>query len=144
MIRVLKTLLLWLLIAVLPVQGFAAVMKASCGSTHHSPLRVVMEHEHHHDDSTMHSHHHDDASMHSVAESSSSGFLATADKASGTYESSYCSACAACCFGAVAPPSALTLLPAYSSSEAVVVSPTPLVTGYIPGGLERPPRAISA
>lgn len=138
--------MLWLLVAALPVQGFAAVVKASCGPVHHNPSPIAaLAGEHHHDNvDALHSHDHDDASMHTLADGSFSDASVTADKSSDTYKSSYCSACAACCVGAVAPPSALVLPPAYNSSETVVVSPLPLVTGYIPDGLKRPPRSISA
>jgi hypothetical protein len=146
MFRALKTLLLWLLIAALPVQGFAAVAKASCGPAHHNaaPVAVMTGEPHHGDDEVHHSHDRGDGSMHAAAEGASSDSSASADKLSGTYKSSYCSACVACCVGAVAPPSALILPAAYSSSETVVVSPLPLVAGYIPDGLKRPPRSISA
>jgi hypothetical protein len=137
--RLFKTLLLWLLIAALPLQGFAAAMKASCGSAQHDLLQVaIMDDEHHDDGVVTHSHHHD-----AGADSSLSDSAANTDKSSATHDKhqhSSCSACAACCVGAVAPPSASIWTPTYSSSEMVVISPSPLVTGYIPGGLERPPR----
>jgi hypothetical protein len=144
--RVFKTLLLWLLIAVLPVQGFAAAMKASCGPGRHGSLPIsITTDEHHHDGAAAHAHHHD-ADMHSVSDSSPPESSVTADNSSDTHKhkSSYCSACAACCAGAVAPPSALHRTPVHGSSELVLASPAPLVTGYIPGGLERPPRRIFA
>jgi predicted cobalt transporter CbtA len=142
--RFLKTLLLWLLIAALPLQGFAAAMLVSCGSAHDDSLQVAIMNDEHHDDSAaVHSHHHDVAD----ADSSSSDSTANADKSSATHDKhqhSSCSVCAACCVGAVAPPSALNFTPVHSGSETVVISPAPLVTGYIPGGLERPPRHIFA
>jgi hypothetical protein len=42
MIRVLKTLLLWFLIATMPVQGIAAVVQASCGPRHHDMPSMAM------------------------------------------------------------------------------------------------------
>jgi hypothetical protein len=146
--RTFKTLLLWLLMAVLPVQGLAAAIKASCGPAHHTSLPVVsMVAQHHHDSDAAHGHHHDDAtgqSAASTADDTSSDALATASDSSSISKSSYCSACAACCIGAVAPPTVLIWTPARGSSESVVLSPMPLVTGYIPSGLERPPRHIFA
>jgi hypothetical protein len=42
--RVLKTFLLWLLLAALPFQGFAAAVQASCGPmAHHGSSEMVME-----------------------------------------------------------------------------------------------------
>jgi hypothetical protein len=149
MIRVLKTLFFLLLMVALPVQGLASVMKASCGPAHHSALPVaVTADQHPHDDGAIHSHQHlDDATMHPVADNAtqaSPDSSVTADKSSGTFTSSYCSACAACCAGAVAPPSALNWPADHSSSQTVLVAPAPLVTGHIPDGLKRPPRHISA
>jgi hypothetical protein len=145
--RALKTLLLWLLITALPVQGLAAVMKASCGPAHHSSLPIVImaAADHHHGDAThAHHQHHHDAAMHSVADASASDSHTTTDGSSAKHESAYCSACAACCVGAVAPPPASDWTPTHSSSETAAPSPAPLVAGFIPDGLERPPRCISA
>jgi hypothetical protein len=146
MIRILKTLLLWLLIAALPVQGMAAVMKASCGPAHHGAMPTVTTvNEHHHDQHASHEHeHHDHAIAHSDSTASGSAMTTDQSSAGHQHENSSCSACAACCAGAVAPPSALLLAPVHGSSEAVLISPAPLVTGHIPDGLERPPRHISA
>jgi hypothetical protein len=44
----------------------------------------------------------------------------------------------------VAPPSAPPLLPSFDGSEAVVVTPAALATGFIPEGPQRPPRRQSA
>jgi hypothetical protein len=146
MIRKFKTLLLWLLITALPLQGMAAVMKASCGTAHHgSAPTVAMVNEHHHDQHAMHEHRHGDhAVTHADSTVSDSSVKSDQSSAGHQHKNSSCSACAACCAGAVAPPSALLLAPVRMSSEAVLVSPAPLVTGHIPGGLERPPRHISA
>jgi hypothetical protein len=57
---------------------------------------------------------------------------------------SSCSACSALCIGAVAPPSAFLPLPTFDGSDAVAVAPTRLIAGFIPDGLQRPPRHPSA
>jgi hypothetical protein len=145
MIRAFKTFLLWLLIAALPLQGMAAALKASCGPAHHSSTAAVtMAHGNHHDVQATHDHHYDHLMAHSDSVGSDSA--ATADESSSHHQhkSSYCSACAACCAGAVAPPAALIWPPVYTSSEIIVVPPPVLVAGYVPDGLERPPRYISA
>jgi hypothetical protein len=146
MIRAFKTLFILLLMAALPVQGLATVMKASCGPAHHSSVPVaVAAHQLHHDAGAIHSDdHHDDAIAHSPTDISSSDSSVTADKSPESYKSSYCSVCAACCIGAAAPPSALNPTAGHSGSEIVLISLTPLVAGYIPDGLKRPPRHISA
>jgi hypothetical protein len=142
--RTLKTLLLWLLIAVLPIQGLAAAMQASCGPAHHtaSAISAITE-AHSHAGKVTYSHDGQDAVTHHAA----SDAPVTADHSSGTphkHQSAFCSACAACCVGAVAPPSAAIQTPVYSNSGLIVISPPPLVTGFIPAGLERPPKRISA
>jgi len=140
--RALKTLLLWLLITALPLQGFAAVVQASCGPAHHDgPAISTVSNQYHHD-SEMALNHDAAATHHSMSE-----LPATSDhlSASPKHQGSACSACAACCVGAVAlisPPS--IFIPTHTSSELVVISPSPLVTGFIPAGLERPPKHILA
>lgn len=143
MSRFLKTLFIWLVIASVPIQGMAAVVKASCGPRHHAVMDVAVtvmtaEHSnHHHDMGADHTH---SASM--AADAGDAASSAT-DEAP-IVKSSYCSACAACCVGAAAPPVSSIRVPSDSNPESVVLSPEPLVTGFIPGGLERPPKHISA
>jgi hypothetical protein len=143
--RVLKTFLLWLLLAALPIQGMAAVIKASCGPKHHSSLSVVMNAEtrHHHDGTG----HHDHAADHAVIVADQMDSLSAPDEsadANQSQQSGYCSACATCCTGTVAPPFASVWVPEHSRSETKAVFPIPLFTGHIPASLERPPRHIFA
>ncbi|WP_283441370.1 hypothetical protein [Noviherbaspirillum suwonense] len=131
--RVLKTFLVWLLLAALPLQGFAAAVQASCGpAAHHDAAEITMQTESHH-------HEGDAPDSVTVVAAKSAG-----DSADIKHKGSLCSACAACCVGAVAPPSVPALISAYSSSLPEVISPSPLVTGFIPAGLERPPKRITA
>jgi hypothetical protein len=140
--RILKTFLLWLLIAALPIQGMAAVVKASCGPTHHQSVAAMMaEHHHAHDGH----HHHADANI--AADEHRSASSTASDKASDkaqAQKSAFCSACAACCFGAAAPPPVVFWSPTLVRSEAKPIPLAVLFTGYIPAGLERPPRHFSA
>jgi hypothetical protein len=134
MIRFLKTLLIWILVLALPAQAMASAVKLSCGPAHYNAVQVVHAAD---------GHHHDGATAHSGMDSASSDATASADNSPtkpNIHKSSFCSTCAACCVGATAPPSISFLTPAYSSSELVVISPAPLVTGFIPAGLERPPK----
>lgn len=134
MTRVFKTFLLWLLLAALPLQGIAAAIQTSCGpmSHHDSAETVVVAQSHHHE-----------------GDGAASPAKVVLAKATGNatdvkHANSSCSACAVCCVGAVAPPSASILTPAYSKTLPVVISPSPLVVGFIPAGLERPPKRITA
>jgi len=141
MIRTLKTLLLLFMIIALPVQGLAVVVKASCGPGHHGALSAVVAKAHHHHAAPTHQL--DEGSDHAKADSVPADAKSVVDQST-VNKNAYCSACAACCFAAVAPPSASVLTPVHSSSENVVTSPSPLVTGFVPAGLERPPKAIFA
>lgn len=132
--RVLKTFLLWLLLAALPLQGFAAAVQTSCDPlAHHGSSEIGIQAQSHHHES-------DDATEPSTEASAK----LTGDSVGTKHKSSFCSACATCCVGAVAPPSVSLLIRVYSSAFPVVSSLSPLVTGFIPAGLERPPKRITA
>lgn len=155
--RIFKTLLIWLIVVALPMQAAAAVVKASCGSTHHSAQvqDSVVEHASavevaHHDAMTMEAHHAhaDQASMHAeFAEdvlSANETEDATASLAQADHGHSTCSACAACCVAAVAPPPAQVRAPEFSQFKKSFIVSSKLLTGFIPAGLERPPRIFLA
>ena len=139
--RTFKTLLLWLLIAALPLQGLAAAIQTSCGPAHHASEISVDANAHHHDGGAILNLDDAVAAHHSMPDlSSTSDHPSTPHK----HQASICSACAACCVGAIAFTSGTLFAPTYTSSELVLVSPSPLVSGFIPTGLERPPKRISA
>lgn len=125
--RVFVRYLLWLLIAALPLQGVAAV-KLCCGHERH----MVTENSAHQavsPASAAHQHHglHD---AHSSAQ---------------THDHCKAPACCAACYaGAAVLPANPVFTPVLLNSAATALPPAPLVTGYIPGGLERPPRLFSA
>jgi len=109
--RPLIRLLLWILIAALPLQGLAAVFipcvaaqaqvatQPAAGAQHCAPAK--------------------------------------SDQASGAHGK--CSHCASC-VGACAPPAVPVLVLPASLSDVRVVAPEPAMTAYIPATLERPPR----
>lgn len=136
--RALTTFLLWLLIAALPLQGFSAAVQASCATTAHHAVAQMdapppqSNAEHGHD---AHNAHHADA----AGDAAEAGHSTIAK-----HTSSSCSACASCCVGASAPPCLSLASLAYGSSQPVVSYPAPLVTGFIPAGLERPPKHLDA
>ena len=142
MSRFLKTLLLWLLLAALPLQGVSAAIKAACGPMeHHGSAEMTMSGQ---------SHHHDGDAT-GMSDTNLAGTSADMNSAKSPdqpfgdkHKHSTCSACATCCVGAVAPPSVAVVTSAYTSSLPPVVTPTPLITGFIPAGLERPPKRITA
>jgi hypothetical protein len=142
--RFLKTLLIWILIAVVPLNAVAATAGMSCGAGHRQAMELVRSHD---AGQAMHSDtgHHHDATDGSGAQPGSATPVAGIDSGDADEPAhSSCSACSVFCVGAVAPPSVFVSIPSFSSSETVVVSPAPRVTGFIPEGLRRPPRPISA
>jgi hypothetical protein len=137
--RVLKTFLLWLLIAVLPVQGFAAALRYGCDPEQAAAARQMdpmagMAHE---------------AMMMSHGEGHGGEWMAAApatldQKSSHGHKSLSCNAGAVCCLGAAAPPAVPMPAPAFTSAESCYGDPAAIVTGFIPDSLDRPPRHLSA
>ena len=142
MTLLLKRYLLWLLIAVLPLQGFAAVVQRSCSissmvltsSSVETPAQALSSH-----------------SLDAVVEVDQA--VADEDecpehaagltkKPSGSYGFKHgsCSACASCCVGAAAPPVFFAFSLPSSTPEVRRASGVPPVFGYIPDSLDRPPR----
>ena len=146
MTRLLKKYLLWLLIAVLPLQGFAAVVQRSCSSGHMVAASTVLETaepgQYAHDMDTV------SASEHAVSEHDGCA-EDTADSSkepsgSHAYKHGTCSACASCCVGAAAPPVFSSFsLPSKIPEVRRTSSATPVI-GFIPDSLERPPRHPAA
>lgn len=142
--RLFKTLLLWLVMAALPIQGMAAVIGTSCAPVEHAALSMVSPMEMHNVSMTMH--HHDDgesamAAAHHVHDGDGAS---TSDHAtSGKHKHSTCSVCASC-VSAVAPPPVSVAVPMHDDSRLVLLPPLLPATGFVPAGLERPPKRFLA
>lgn len=148
--RFVKQLLLWFLIAVLPVQGMAAIFKANCGPRHHAvsvsalaTSEVPHEQVHQAHDGHVASDFHHAVEVREKDALSEDGVTSSSSQGVDHY-ASYCSACAACCTGAVAPPVSLSAVSVPDSMEAPSIPPVISYLGFIPAGLERPPRTYSA
>ena len=143
MVRAFKMFLLWLLIAALPLQGFAAVVSSTCGPE--QQWSVPASGNLHADESTgaSDSHHHAGA-VDSNAKAFSAEPVSHASDNGHHHKTAFCGTCGSCCAGAFALTSAIAWAPAIAQSGAQVVAPAALVTGFIPDGLERPPRPFSA
>jgi hypothetical protein len=143
--RFFKTVLLWLLMAALPIQGLAAVVKASCGQTHHALMSATTPTA---QDAAVNQHSHSDGATHShPAHATGAPVQANVPADISTVpdvKSSYCSACAACCFGAVAPPVSALKTPEPDFFERAVPALTSRLASHIPPSLERPPRYFLA
>jgi hypothetical protein len=139
--RFLKTLMLWLLLAALPLQGIAAAMQTTCGPMEHGGLAeaTMSVHLHEHGGDAL------DAGDTVATDTGAAVKSAMSHDTSpdDSHDHATCSACASCCVGAVAAPPAAVVTPAYGSSLPSAVAPVPLVTGFVPAGLERPPKRIT-
>lgn len=141
--RTLKTLLLWFLMALVPLQAGAAAMGMSCGPAHQQTMAAAMAAaaDHHEHDSIV-GHQHDGAGT-TAAEADPVPSADASDASAGPGHST-CSACSDFCIGAVAPPSSFNSPLAFNGAESVVIALSPSVAGFVPDGLKRPPRNISA
>lgn len=140
MTRTWKTYLLWLLIAAVPFQAFAAGLR-TCASRHQgmsisvastavkSPIFQELDDQPLTQQSAQKAH---------CKEMGSSGV--STDDASKSVKHGSCSACAACSVGAFAPPPVLTVKTPIKNAEVYVASGVNMVAGYIPDSLKRPPR----
>lgn len=143
--RTLKTYLLWLLIAVMPFQAFAANVLRACSSGHQGTTMVAATLMDHGDalggshDAVMDQQSGDEEDCPEMASSDGQS-----NDTSKSFKHGSCSACAACFVCAVAPPQLLTFKPSFNSVEVYMTFGSTLVAGFIPDSLERPPRHLAA
>ena len=131
--RFIKTFLLWILLAALPVQGLAAAMQSSCGA---AKQHAVVAHDQHDHASPGH---HQDADALTAAQASGTDHASMSGHAT-----SSCSACSTCCVGAIALPVDTAITPVHGATVPAFPLPSALPADFIPGGLERPPRSVTA
>lgn len=132
----LRKLLIWIVVAVLPLQGYAAAAMISCGPVH----ARMSGHEHHSQAGEAHADELHAGHDHAKAEASPPGD----ERAPGDVTNFKCSACASCCTAPAGPTPALTLVGLIRAhTEAVPFSATSEDT-IVPDGLERPPRPYLA
>jgi hypothetical protein len=134
--RFLKTLLLWLLLAALPVQGMAAAAMAACGSGKHHGAAPVLSTAHHQHEASMAMSTQDMDHVHTAPDP------ATHTAHHGGHGAGACGACVNCCAGAVALSPALIAIAQRAATIALPAYPSPLVTSFIPSALERPPKRL--
>lgn len=139
--RLFTTLLVWLLMAALPLHAVAASVNMSCTRVQQHPGAVQMaRHASQAASADPHAHH----GMHGMdpvatVSDGHEGERST-DANTGKLAHSSCSACSAFCIGAVAPPSPSLPLPFFDGAETLVAAPADFVAGFIPDGPQRPPR----
>lgn len=145
MTRSLKTFLLWLLIAVMPLQAFATNVLRVCSSGHQGMTvdasapgayaEVGSESPQHLMDQQLP----DDEECTEVSSSSTDDNDCPDAPKLGS-----CSACAACCVGAFAAPAMHSFVSPPNVAEVHETFGSTLVVGFIPDSLERPPRHSAA
>lgn len=128
----------WLLFVALPLQGYAAAVNICCGQSYPKTMEMQGAIPHHHD--------HHPVAMNTEAKSADQVAYAGDGKHEHTHinKSYTCGTCAGCCMTLAAMPNHLIFKPISSHAPLTATEPTPLVTGFIPAGLERPPRHLPA
>lgn len=133
-----RVLLLWILIASLPVQGIAAAIKFPCTMPHTSIASVGAEAKDECDDPDMMM-----SSAQPTAQEHASAAVAhqkmPCDQG-GHQKHSSCRACSACSFGASAPPPVTAANGPVEHFASDYLSLVSSFSGWIPSRIERPPR----
>lgn len=136
--------MLWLLMALLPLQGTASVIKMPCGTRHHQSAVVGVSKKDVPLGASLSLRHVADMPLQTEPPATLESQNAASAKtfAKKNPNSSTCSICASCCVGAIAPPQVLAPLPVPGISKAAISSPSVPYPGHIPFGLERPPKPL--
>ena len=130
-----RTVLIWLVVAALPVQGWAAASMINCGPAHHRMAAAT----HPHPDDAMagehagHAHH---AASMSHASGDHPQFGSDELGKLGNFK---CSGCASCC-AAAALPSTVIRLDALAATDFVAPRIPSTVPVFLTDGPDRPPR----
>jgi len=142
MLRLARTLLIWLLALALPAQGVVAATMVFCGPNHHDRAAAAAAHDadaaHQPQDSAAPSHH---AAAHRQADDASDG--TAADHKFARSDLHKCSVCASCC-SAAAIHDAVPKLPVLEPAAADFSFLAPAVEPFAADGPDRPPRRLPA
>jgi len=144
MVRMVRTLLIWLLALALPAQGVIAATMVFCGPNHHDRASAAaMAHDadaaHHPLDSAAHSHH---EAADGQAENAASDETAAPETFSPSGMQK-CSVCASCC-SAAAIHDTVAKLPVFEPMAADFAALAPAVEPFAADGPDRPPRHVLA
>jgi len=140
-----RSVLTWLLVLAMPVQGMAAIGMQHCAPAqeHMHPGGVAASVAHGHGNGHERQY---PAAANDAAPAASNEAPApelahsTAAVSSGFTGDAKCSACAACC-PALGLPNRALHLPALPSAASLAPLPMAAVPSFIPAGLDRPPRS---
>ncbi|SFX30840.1 hypothetical protein SAMN03097694_1572 [Janthinobacterium lividum] len=128
MLRLFKTWLILLLITAVPLQAAAAGATRLCAPLAASPAAAMTAACQHHD-----------AQSSTIPDSAS-----TSENSKSPAKHPACGACSAFCLGALMPPGVTLPAAVLNGAEHAAVANATLLTGFIPDGLRRPPRPLSA
>jgi hypothetical protein len=139
-----RTLLIWLLVSAVSVQGAAAATMAFCGSNHHGGGSPQVEGS---ATAAEHSHHEDALAGHQL-DADISADVVGADDVSAVGKATQaakqkCSACASCC-SLSAILTTVPVVPATDSAPTVFITVVPTVDAFAADGPDRPPRNVRA
>lgn len=132
--RLIKIFAIWLIAIAIPVQGLASVAMLNCvqSPSHHSQdVAADHHHESHSDQSLSDTHAHDTANV---------GDHATHSSEKTKHACAHCVKCTSCCSGFTFQSTASNLFQQLNVNQARYNDRTLPFTGFIPSGLERPPR----
>lgn len=138
----LRSVMMWLLLFALPLQGFAAATMLNCGPNHHRMMvAAIAAPDETHEHMAAGQHHHETGMAgveHEVASADQRGDAPSLPQLDKLMKFK-CNACAVCCMGAAMPTAIFTFepFPAAMAPESSV--PTSHV-GFVTDGPDRPPR----
>ncbi|HJU99259.1 MAG TPA: hypothetical protein VJ752_01775 [Burkholderiaceae bacterium] len=130
-----RTLLLWLLLAALPLQGYAAACASTAMGGAMAPARIMSQHQ----ASTA-------TAAHAVVEHCAMQAKSRHCHDGADAGQAKCGNCAACCVGAAValPVPALALAESRPAGSEAIPYRLRHVTAHIPAGPERPPHSATA
>jgi hypothetical protein len=132
--KLFRTLIVWLMLFAIPLQGYAAVTMSLCATGSPAPVAQVIDD----DDQTVHQHH--------AAQAADAGHAMAADAQPSDSHcpspegTSKCSTCAACCVVAGNTHPVVTLATAKPVGSECIPYIAIFDTAHISTGLERPPH----
>lgn len=134
--ELIKIFAIWLIAIAMPVQGFASVAMTNCDqSPNHHSKNVATGTAHNHDQHTGH----DMSNEHSHDAIDSSNNVSQSTE-NDKHSCAYCAKCTSCCAGFTFQTTTSSLIQQLNAGEIRYSYNSLLFTGFIPSGLERPPR----
>ncbi len=131
-----KIFVIWLIAVAIPVQGFASVAMMNCEqSPNHHSKNVAIITDHNHDQ-----HSGNDMSNEHSHEATDSSNNASQNEDNSKHSCAYCAKCTSSCAGFTFQTTTSSLIQQLNAGEIRYGYNSLLFTGFIPSGLERPPR----